>query len=649
MNRFPPQGGVSKADFNSLISSQYGLKISAVIDTATDSLTSEKDNYPVLFGVKMTNARDDSQPRPIGWLYYNSANELLYANGKPDNMRKLCDWDASITYGGNSTPDKYSPLITEDGDIIFVFRGELLGDTLPVNPNARQNPIIYPAGDYANPVVIDFGEDIKPTSWLQNRGVEYINGQDCFIFAEYTRPVHEYCYVWKVTKPFAVATNWAKVKTFTVSGSVSSGFEHCHCINYDPWSAMVYLTTGDDNNGAAIYGSSDYGVTWTTLISGSEKYGRLLNFIFTKDAVYWGSDSGLTDKHYFFQIPRGSSGVPDFANIKELYKFPNKTSEQATYALCYINNPHGLLFLDRCDAINTLPFNVYFWSFETNSMHIIDTLYTMGGASLNNGFRCEAINCYQAIGDDRIMCGFGVFPNNNEVLNNTATDRVNNLALEVVRKNWQFSFNLSSSYNSSFTVLGAGAVSVPYYIAYNGGDKAGLIASYCLDGGTPTTATVHDKDNICVTEALALGAHTLTITVSDGNGNISNTLQFSIAVVEMPSLLLPDTWENGSIGLTGILENPAVLTRLRTSQYIPMKPGATYNYNLNFNVYKFSIREYRATYEFISSDQAYRTEAGSLTISPTTSWIKIVVARIDNQNIAPNDMATSSFIFAEAE
>ena len=421
---------------NELKASKYKLEISAI--TNNGGIKATKSEYPILFGVKMSNERKNEHPRPIGWLYYMNKEpyDIYYADGNPDKLEYLFTWNKDVTYGGNKTPMNYSPFITKDGDIIFVFRGEQVDDytTQPsFNPEARQNPIIYPSDDYNNPVVVDFGDKIKPTSWLMNCGADYIYDKDIFMFAEYTRTVHKKSYTWKVTKPFTNPDNWRRVQEFDLSGEYIDGMKHMHTVNYDPFSGAVYTSTGDDSTAAAIYVSKDYGETWDIEIDNSvypnaEKYARVLNFIFTKDKVYWATDSFKRDMHFLFEVNRDADGYADFSSITELAELPER---QATYILCLTENPNGLLILDRYDNKSNKPMNVYFWSFKTQSLHTIHTLYPLDGKVTNVGFRPEATNFYQAINDKRIVSGFGYRPNENEGLGNKVDDRVYNLVMEV--------------------------------------------------------------------------------------------------------------------------------------------------------------------------------------------------------------------------
>jgi len=410
----------------------YSLEISAVTYTETDSW----NIYPTLFGVKTSNAIEGQQPQTVGWLYY-SGNQILYAEGSPTNMVKIADWDSSLAYEGYDGPENYSPYMTPNGDIIFVFRGEQLAPLdysyVGILEEARQNPIIYPAGDYDNPFVIDFRDSIKPTAWLQNSGADFVYAGDFFIFAEYTRPIHEMAYVWKVTLPFNDPANWRIVQEFEVSGSFTEGFEHGHSVSYDPYSGVILLTVGDNSDSAKIYQSNDFGESWVVVAENQEKYARLLNFVYTEDKIYWGSDSGYEDMHVFLSVDRYPDGTPNFDNITEIYNFGYVPGEKATYTTAYISDPNGILFLDRFDNPTNMPLEIMFWSFETDRMYTVALLNSLEDDYLTYGFRNEAVNWYASAHDNLIVAGFGFYPNDIDILGNSINYRVNNLVLKVTK------------------------------------------------------------------------------------------------------------------------------------------------------------------------------------------------------------------------
>lgn len=407
-----------------------------------------KEVYPVMFGVKMSNERDVSKgysetPRPLGWLYYipEAPYKIMYADGSPDNMKHIFNWDQSVTWNGISTPNQYRPFITKDGDVIFVWRGDLLGNGTGI-ANVRQNPIIYPAGDFDSPIEVDLGDEIKPSSWLQNCGADFIYNQDVFIFSEYTRPSHLYSYVWKVTKPFTDPNNWRKVKEFELSGSNLKGMKHAHTINYDTFSGTVYLTTGDDDTAAKVFASHDYGETWELVLEGQRRFARVLNFVFTKEKVYWANDDST---HGFYSIDRDVDGVPDFTNITTLY---NLSGHPPTYVNCLIDEPNGILMLHRYDSTNAGPLIVHFWDIESATMHVVKEIYPTEDVTSEWGFRVEAANFYHSKGDGRIIVGFGSPQNKMDLLNNASfvqnVDKINNLSLEVVRTGDSFDLKVSA-------------------------------------------------------------------------------------------------------------------------------------------------------------------------------------------------------------
>ncbi len=422
----------------------YELNIGAILDNTVNSMSS-KATYASLAHVKY-DYRADEFPNPVNWLYLSTKApyRFKYSNGRPDNLIDLCAWNSAITWNGSKNPFQYVHGITNDGDIISVARGDLLGNG-PINPDARQNPIIYPEGDYLNPVVVEFGERIKPTAWLGSYGFCPVPGQDFFLMSEYTRTVHEKMYIWKVSKPYSNPDNWRRVVEFTVDRGPNNedvGQKHIHNVQYDPWSGQLVASTGDYGLGPRILVSNDLGETWTVQAEGDEKHCRLLQLSFAPEGVYWATDSGEIAKHSLFFIPRNNDKKINYAisNHQELYSFPKHDGYQATYTTVRLHNPNGLLFLDRQDTIVAdTTMKVYFWSFETNSMHIIGEIKELQDGQQGVGFRCDGMTAYQSSLDPRIVVGYNTvrYQNSINAIGNKADDRICNLTLvvnKIIRK-----------------------------------------------------------------------------------------------------------------------------------------------------------------------------------------------------------------------
>ena len=397
---------------------KYDFSISSVVNPYCD-ISRKTPQYLTLCAVK-ENIMEGQQTKTVGWLYRDNVEpyNFYYASGNADNIIPIFKWKKEITHDGLSLPINYSFSITNEGDIICVYRGE----NVLSNIGNRQNPIVYQHENYENPILIDFGSDEPPTSWLQNSGCCSIDG--IFYFCEYTRVYHKKAYIWKVEAPYTSRSNWKIVKEFSVSGDWNVGFKHCHMVDVDPYSNLLYASTGDDDNASKIIYSRDDGTTWSELATG-EKYCRQLNFIWCEDYVYWATDSGKTDKHFFFRAKRKVTGEIDMSTVEDLYKFPNSSAQPATYHVCLIENPNGILILDRCDSKNTEIMKVYFWDIENNTMRVIGTIEPAGEGF--TGFRCEAVNHYQSYTDDRIICGFSYFPNQIKIFDNVITSNVNSI------------------------------------------------------------------------------------------------------------------------------------------------------------------------------------------------------------------------------
>ena len=387
--------------------------------------------YPVMTAVKMSNEWDFTtthppHPRPIGWLYYDPTNyKFYYSMGKPDNLKYLFTWNASVSEG--KLPPQYRAFITKHNDIIFVWRGDIN------TSNPRRNPIVYPSGEYNSPVLIDFGEGLKPTSWLQSCGADYLYNQNVFMFAEYTRPVHvPNANIWRVTEPVTDVLNWSVVHSIALSGDPNIGFKHYHILNYDPYSGMCYASSGDDDTAAKIYASSDYGLNWTTVLEGNRQ-ARACNLCFTQEKVYWANDDYT---HGIYSIDRGIGNVPDFTNITTVSSL---AGQPPTYANILIDDPYGILILNRNDVYNNGVLDVLFWSFDDGALYTLATLAPVNktlieGEYSSYGFRHEAVNFYHSRGDNLIVMGFNNPLNGLDIMSNDIADGLNSAINTITMK-----------------------------------------------------------------------------------------------------------------------------------------------------------------------------------------------------------------------
>ncbi len=82
---------------------------------------------------------------------------------------------------------------------------------------------------------------------------------------------------------------------------------HIHCVQYDPFEKKIYMGTGDLDKESSIFFSEDEGETWTELGSGDQMF-RTVSLLFTKDHIYWGSDSP-TIQNYIYRYVRKSGEI----------------------------------------------------------------------------------------------------------------------------------------------------------------------------------------------------------------------------------------------------------------------------------------------------------------------------------------------------
>lgn len=322
--------------------------------------------------------------------------------------------------------------IDANNNIICCKQAEYLSDTLEHSDSLRINPIVYLSSEfYRIPHEVNFGSALKPCGWLSSVGFICLNNGDCLL-AEYTRPVVATANVWKISGDPTIASNWSVRKSFTLSGS-DTGFKHVHCVMQDFYTGVCYFGTGDDDSSSHTYYSTDNGNTWTAGKTNSEKYCRFLNLIFTKDWVYWSTDSNKVNYHFVFKAPRRTNGVIDFNNITDLIEIPLE-AHLATYGCAYFPEYGALLLLERVDNVNETEMPVRVYDIATNTLHTVYTLESIVPQGAHLGFRTRFAEWYPKHGEVNLAWHLrgsslgSVGYNQNKMFSNQgAPDTINNI------------------------------------------------------------------------------------------------------------------------------------------------------------------------------------------------------------------------------
>lgn len=397
-------------------------------------IATKKDNYYNVDNAPIQN------PQDIGFLYLEETDEkLYYSQGRFDNPVFLCDWDSTVaTTAGDAVCKNWIPIITKDGDIVFLHQGK----------ETALNPIVYPNTDYTTPVIVDFGADQKPSGLTTDTGACVSSYGDFFIFGEYRANGHTEwngtpVRIWKVVKPYINKANWTIVDTWYYSNTGSPWGQnptreitHFHTIAYDHYKGYWYSNTGDADSMCRVIKSVDGGETWIEEINGDQKY-RTLGYVFTTDACYWGVDSS-GEYHNLCKAPRDENGEIDFSATEILALLDDQISGQAqrTYNTCLLREPYGILLLDRAEPRTDGKLVLQFWSFDDEKLYTIATLKSSEGATTRYGFGNMACTYYQGNNIDGIICGSSTYERyiSVDVLGSSATNRLGVLKIKVLRK-----------------------------------------------------------------------------------------------------------------------------------------------------------------------------------------------------------------------
>ena len=253
-------------------------------------------------------------PKSDGTLYYSTSVE-----GEKEVIGKMSQWNPIGRIFAISPKDKrVICTYTEKRAGICVFDGE-------------------------NTTLLESINGVKPCGWLYNSGVDFINdGEDEYcIFAEYGM-LNEF-HVWRGKYPYTSESDWEIVLTKS-----NEDITHLHQIRRDPWTDILYCTSGDYVGKLYWWYSLDKGKTWIQLTDGTlweSHCARCINFIFTEDYIYWATDYG--ENHSLNRIKRGNDGIIDITTREKLADLPYG---QATNSICYHEGANGIFMYERLDS-----------------------------------------------------------------------------------------------------------------------------------------------------------------------------------------------------------------------------------------------------------------------------------------------------------
>ncbi len=309
---------------------------------------------------------NNKMPFQNGYLfhYVNDDSMKVFYGNTLDNPIEY----ATLDYKPSQCVVGMSP---KDGTIVSAFR------------NIRAALRVYHDGqNYTVDAKSSDGENASPKGWLYNCGCEFIadGSNEYCIFAEYDGNYtdNQRLYIWKGTYPYTSAANWKTVYYKTTSynngNPTPSSITHWHMIRRDPWSDIIYCTSGDLSGQFFWLYSEDNSETWNELASDSNVSTtpdwvldgqplRCLNFIFTEDYIYFATDHGSNNT--LSRIRRDNNGLIDLTTREIMANIPYGV---AVNGLCYVESPNGLLMFTRIDTGFTNqysnPVPVLFWSFK---------------------------------------------------------------------------------------------------------------------------------------------------------------------------------------------------------------------------------------------------------------------------------------------
>jgi len=88
---------------------------------------------------------------------------------------------------------------------------------------------------------------------------------------------------------------------------------HIHGVYRDPFTHSIYITTGDENNEAAIWNTTNNFKTIEKILSGSQQT-RAIKLLFDEHYIYFGSDTSY-EKNYLYKLDKQSKELTQITDV----------------------------------------------------------------------------------------------------------------------------------------------------------------------------------------------------------------------------------------------------------------------------------------------------------------------------------------------
>jgi hypothetical protein len=125
---------------------------------------------------------------------------------------------------------------------------------------------------------------------------------------------------------------------------------HIHGIFQDPFTSQIWVTTGDYDHESAIWNTEDKFQNLEQVMGGEQKY-RAVQLIFTKEYIYYGSDSPL-EPNYLYRLNKQTRIVERLQEV-----------QGSVFYGCLVGSKFFFATVAEPSEVNKDPY-VYIWGSE---------------------------------------------------------------------------------------------------------------------------------------------------------------------------------------------------------------------------------------------------------------------------------------------